>query len=101
MSGGHFDYDQYRIDQIADKIDELIFYNGSSDIDDYGCLKHQSYPPDIIENFKVAVNKLREAYVYAQRIDWLVSGDDGEDSFRQRLAIDLKKRRPYEVEQQP
>ena len=101
MSGGYFDYDQHRINQIADKIDELIFYNGSSEIDEYGSLKHREYAPDVIERFKIAVNKLREAYVYAQRIDWLVSGDDDEDAFRQRLAVDLNKIKPYEVEQQP
>jgi len=34
---------------------------------------------------------LRQAHVYAQRIDWLVSGDDGEDSFHRRLKHDLEK----------
>jgi hypothetical protein len=29
--------------------------------------------------------------VYAQRVDWLVSGDDGEESFITRLAEDLKE----------
>jgi hypothetical protein len=29
------------------------------------------------------------AQIYAQRIDWLVSGDDNEDSFHKRLAKDL------------
>jgi hypothetical protein len=31
------------------------------------------------------------AQIYAQRIDWLISGDDGEDSFRERLKEDLEK----------
>jgi hypothetical protein len=31
------------------------------------------------------------AEIYAQRIDWLLSGDDGEDSFRERLKEDLEK----------
>lgn len=29
--------------------------------------------------------------VYVQRIDWLASGDDGEDSFHKRLEADLEK----------
>lgn len=29
------------------------------------------------------------AQVYAQRIDWLLSGDDGEDNFHLRLKEDL------------
>jgi hypothetical protein len=31
------------------------------------------------------------AEIYAQRIDWLLSGDDGEDSFRKRLKEDLER----------
>ena len=29
------------------------------------------------------------AEAYAQRVDWLVSGDDGEESFHERLKEDL------------
>lgn len=96
MSGGHFNYDQYKIEQIADSIDDLIFHNGSSEKDEYGYDKYYTYPADIVEKFKLAANKLREVAVYAQRIDWLVSGDDGEDSFRIRLQNDLKNLKPYE-----
>jgi hypothetical protein len=32
---------------------------------------------------------LRVAAVYAQRIDWLLSGDDGEESFLKRLKEEL------------
>lgn len=91
MSGGHFDYSQYQIDRIAEEIDTLIRNNGSQEKDIYGYLLHQNYPEDIIEQFKIASLKLREAYIYAQRIDWLVSGDDGEDSFRERLKSSLDK----------
>lgn len=53
--------------------------------------KALGYPPEIIEKFKEAERVLRMAYVYAQRIDWLLSGDDGEDSFLERLSEDLRK----------
>lgn len=98
MSGGHFNYDQYKIEYIADSIDDLILHNGSSEKNDWGDLKYQTYPEDIIDQFKIAANKLREAAVYAQRIDWLVSGDDGEESFGIRLESDLKTLQPYKVE---
>jgi len=32
---------------------------------------------------------LKVASVYAQRIDWLLSGDDGEESFLKRLKEEL------------
>ena len=75
MSGGHFDYNQYRLLSMADDIRSLA---------DKG-----EFPGDIIARFRECETLLRKAYVYTQRIDWLVSGDDGEDSFRKRLEEDL------------
>jgi hypothetical protein len=40
---------------------------------------------------KEAVKALKIAQVYAQRVDWLLSGDDGEESFLRRLDDELKK----------
>jgi hypothetical protein len=54
-------------------------------------LNHYKYPDDVIEEFKKGLDILRKAHVYAQRIDWLISGDDGEESFRERLKEDLEK----------
>ena len=98
MSGGYFDYTQYRISQIAEDIDTVIFNNGSSQLDEYGDRVSCDLPPDIIEEFKRAANAMRLAYIYAQRCDWLLSGDDGKDSFRARLRKDLAELRQYEVE---
>ena len=98
MSGGYFDYAQYRISQIAEDIDTVIFNNGSSQLDEYGDRVSCDLPHDIIEEFKRAANAMRLAYIYAQRCDWLLSGDDGEDSFRARLRKDLAELRQYEVE---
>ena len=47
------------------------------------------YSKETIKEFKKGLNILRKAYVYAQRIDWLLSGDDGEESFHKRLKEDL------------
>jgi hypothetical protein len=101
MSGGHFDYTQYRIEDIADSIQEEIDRSGKplteeeiKDTSYWGLslqTHHYEYPQDIILEFKKGVNLLRMAQIYAQRIDWLLSGDDGEDSFRKRLKEDLEK----------
>jgi hypothetical protein len=45
----------------------------------------------VIEKFKEGLEILRKAEIYAQRIDWLISGDDGEESFLERLKEDLGK----------
>ncbi len=52
---------------------------------------HYKYPDEVIEKFKEAVDILRKAEVYAHRIDWLLSGDDGEETFLKRLKEDLEK----------
>ena len=91
MSGGHFNYDQLKIHSIAYDVEDIIFHNGSQDKNEYGDLIHSEYTPETIEEFKRGLELLRKAYVYAQRIDWLVSGDDDEDSFHIRLKHDLDK----------
>lgn len=95
MSGGHFNYNQHFINDIADEIEELIEKNKVkpeywSEIT-WEQSNHQVYQMDIIKEFKKAVKILRKAYVYAHRIDWLLSGDDSEDYFLQRLREELKK----------
>ena len=90
MSGGHFNYDQYKIGYIADDVEDLIINNGSQEKDQWGYNKHCNFTPETIEEFKQGLILLRMAQVYAQRIDWLVCGDDGEDSFHKRLKHDLE-----------
>jgi len=43
----------------------------------------------VIEKFKEAVEALKKAYTYAHRIDWLLSGDDVEESFLRKLKEEL------------
>ena len=47
------------------------------------------YSKETIKEFKKGLAILRKAYIYAQRIDWLLSGDDGEESFHKRLKEEL------------
>lgn len=105
MSGGHFDYDQYKIGYMADSIQNQIDRNGrkktAQEIKE-SYVPHNwyeqypedrfwhKYPDEVIMQFKMAVVMLRMAQVYAHRVDWLLSGDDGEESFLRRLAEDLK-----------
>lgn len=49
------------------------------------------YSEETIKEFKNAIRTLRMAQVYAQRADWLICGDDSEESFHERLAEDLAK----------
>ena len=89
MSGGHFNYKQYELGHMADEIEQLILDNGSEEVDEYGDRKSYDYSPETIEAFNYARIALLQAQIYVQRIDWLVSGDDGEDSFHRRLEADF------------
>lgn len=100
MSGGYFEYDQYRIRQVAEEIKDLIDKNNSQELseiedriaprDDFGYPIGRNYSPEVIEKFKEGYYHLRMAEIYAHRIDWLVSSDDDEKSFLERLEENLK-----------
>lgn len=89
MSGGHFDYKQYEIGYIADEVQQLILTNDSTEKNEWGDEKGYHFSSETIAEFKKGLDLLRQAQIYAQRIDWLVSGDDGEDSFHSRLQEEL------------
>lgn len=91
MSGGHFNYAQYRIREIVDEVEVLIANNDSTEKDEWGNMKGSCYSPETIVKFKEALGTLQKAEIMAQRIDWLVSGDDGEESFHQCWQGDLNR----------
>ena len=94
MSGGYFDYKQYYIQDLIEQMEEVLVRLEKEPIDSYECdsLKNRidnrdKFKEQVLENLK----HLKLSYIYTQRIDWLVSGDDGEDSFYKRLEEELKK----------
>lgn len=89
MSGGHFNYKQHTLLDMADDIGSEILTNDSKEKNEWGSDIGRHYTPKTIAEFEKAVKALKLAYVYAQRIDWLLSGDDGEDSFHKRLQAQL------------
>jgi hypothetical protein len=89
MSGGHFDYAQYKIGEIADQVEQLIRNEESTEVNTYGDPVKKNWSKDTLDAFVEAVFLLRLAEIYAQRIDWLVSGDDSEESFKKRLGKEL------------
>jgi len=86
MSGGHFNYKQGAIADIEDGIEQLIRENNRED--EYGY--KAEYSEEVLAKFREALVHLAAARIYTQRIDWLVSGDDGVDSFFERLEKELE-----------
>ena len=87
MSGGHFDYKQDRINDIAEKLRLEIAKCRSGEHDWEGELYSNEFLAEMIS----AYNAARELAVKIQRIDWVVSGDDGEETYFERLKEDMAK----------
>ena len=57
---------------------------------------HYPYEADVLELSAETIDAMKEAYrqiriaeIYATRVDWMMSGDDSEESFRERVKEDL------------
>lgn len=112
MSGGYFDYKQYCLDEMIDRIEEYVSGRELDEEEIQEMITDKYYDDDYIEyakkhnktmpNYycfnKTAMDRMRyglkvikKARVYLQRIDWLLSGDDGDDTFIRRLEEELKE----------
>ena len=102
MSGGAFDYKQHHIRDIHESIQCELNKQGKEKVLEFWMDKdyYEKYPnekfnpiyrEDIQKIFKEGVEALKRAEIYAQRIDWYLSGDDGEESLISRLKEDLDK----------
>jgi len=84
MSGGHFGncgYDYYKVAQFADELEHEIDNNGK--VDEYG--DKRDFDPDVIDVLQEQIPKLRKMAEIMRHIDYLYSGDHGDDSFLLRV----------------
>lgn len=107
MSGGKWDYKQYQFTEVIEDLRKIIDKSGKPNTKEemkdelwhdeswyerYPEDKfHRKYPDEVIEEFKNAVDIISKAQVYMHRVDWLLCGDDGDETFIERLNQDLKK----------
>lgn len=90
MSGGHFGncgYDYYKVSQFADELEEEIQNNGKerNDTGYYGIDYYPTHEPEVIEYLKKQLPKMRKMAEIMRHIDYLYSGDHGDDSFLLRV----------------
>ena len=90
MSGGFFSYKQYELSRIIDDIEQEIRDN-NAEPRPKDFFEPRNLKKETIDEFKKGIEHLKKALIYVQRIDWLLSGDDGEDTFHERLKEDLSK----------
>ena len=102
MSGGRFSYKQWHIENIADQIEQEVIMSGKPiprnrwdyhERQEYEETHKQpmnyAYPESVLRRMEEAVYALKRAAIYAQRTDYLLSGDDGEECFEERLKKEL------------
>lgn len=88
MSGGYFEYNQYRIQYIIESLEE---YMVKGDQSDPAWEKDEEPSEEVLNEFRKGLKILKQAYVYANRIDRLLSGDNGNETFLHYLNQELKE----------
>jgi len=81
MSGGHFDYVEHRFDEVVDELQRLIDTNDSTEKDEFGEEIGYHFNQYTINKFKIAKSAIAKSREMVHLIDYLVSGDTGEDTF--------------------
>lgn len=80
MSGGYFDYDQHRITDMAESMEQVVGNNT------------YNYSEATLAKIRIAIKTANQAAMMIQRVDWLLSFDDGEDSFHKRWAEEIDQK---------
>ena len=78
MSGGRFDYAQYRLDTIVECVSESIG-------------EHEYIEKEIDNDLRKVVHYLSLARIIMHRADWYLSADDGYETYKERLKTDLEE----------
>jgi hypothetical protein len=86
MSGGRFDGLQFRFGGIVEDIRTVIVNNDSTEKDELGYNRGRRFPPEIIDRLAATADVVERAAKMVTRVDWLLSDDDGNESFLRRWA---------------
>ena len=89
MSGGHFEYKEYSIQEISDSIKSIIETNDSDEKNIYGEDVSYKFSEGTIKKMREAVSLLNRAFIYVKKIDLLVSGDIGEETFNKEMIKEI------------
>ena len=93
MSGGHFDYNCFRISQFADELDREIRNNKASGEVVYA----PCHSDEAIEILKECQILIEAAGILAKEIEWFYSGDTGEEELKKIALPILKKLKTADI----
>jgi tRNA uridine 5-carbamoylmethylation protein Kti12 len=88
MSGGTFNYSQFRIEETADEVRQLAERYSKPDSNEYW--PRPAFAPETIALMRACADTLTLAGNMLHEVDYLFAGDTGEDTFRERMAKVMK-----------
>lgn len=94
MSGGAFDYKQHTLQDLIDDMNTLIERLDKEPIDSFECNSLKNFvknPDDLKNKIRENIGYLKRAFLFTNSLDWLISGDDGEEKFYEKLDVEMKK----------
>ena len=81
MSGGHFDYGCFAISRFAEELQHEIEINDDETENQYGDRIGAGFSDFTMERIRTAHKIIETAGKLAKEIEWLYSGDHGEESY--------------------
>lgn len=81
MSGGHFDYNCFRIYEFAEDLQREIDQNDDKTIDSWGNAVGFEFSKETIERLQTVQKIIEIAGNLAKETEWLYSGDHGEETY--------------------
>lgn len=108
MSGGHYSYKYYRLDELADDIERDFLNDGKYETEPYSWDESddgsrdrigdatEEQRPIILKEVKNLIQDLRDCSKRAKEIEWYMSGDTGADTYLKRLeSLGLLNKESY------
>jgi len=85
MSGGHYDYKCFEVGQFGEMVEaDAIGRSVDQEIDQGGyTATRKALPADIINKMKTLAAVLKQCGTACRDLEWFMSGDIGEDAFRE------------------
>ena len=82
MSGGSFDYTFHHVDDFADGLENRL----EKKDDEYAVFDSTiTYTPKTIAKLKEIIKLSRKTAKLMKEVEWLFSGDTGDDTFMERV----------------
>jgi hypothetical protein len=92
MSGGHWDGRQFAMTMIADDLDHVVETNDNDTLDEWGNRQGKGYSKRTLDRIKKTALALRALERAVHHIDYLLSGDHGEDTFDKAWRRDVESK---------